>query len=131
MKGNLVEIPTLSRKAEAFLTALLGGASVSGAANIAKISESTAWRYLQSPAFQSRWRAARRAVIESAIAEMQSLTGEAVQCLRKQLNGANAAASVRAASVIIQRALEGIDLMDYESRLAAVEERLQLGRRTA
>jgi hypothetical protein len=131
MKGNLAEIPTLSRKAEAFLTALLGGQSVSRACISAKVSESTGWRYLQSPAFQTRWRAARRAVIESAIAEMQSLTSEAVQCLRKQLNGANAAASVRAASVIIQRALEGIDLMDYEQRLAAIEARLQIGRRAA
>lgn len=131
MKGNLVEVPNLSRKAEAFLTALLSGQPVSSSARIAKISESTAWRYLQRPAFQSRWRAARRAVIESAIAEMQSLTGEAVQCLRKQLDSPNAAASVRAASVIIQRALDGVDLMDFDQRLAAVEERLQLKRRAA
>jgi hypothetical protein len=126
MKGNPQEIPDLNRRAEAFLTALLSGLSVSRACISAKISEATGWRYLQNPNFQLRWRAARRAVIESAISEMQSLTSEAVQSLRNNLNCGNRSAEVRAASVIIQRALDGVDLLDYDQRLKALEDRLQI-----
>jgi hypothetical protein len=66
-------------------------------------------------------------VVESAIGEMQNLTSEAVACLRRQMNGNNAAASVRAAGVVIQRALEGVDLYDLAGRVEKLEKELTDG----
>lgn len=111
----------MSKRQTAFLAALLAGETVARACFLAKIATSTGFKYLQDDNFQLHWRAARRAIIESAISEMQNLTGEAVQALRKVLSSPNQSAVVRAASVILQRSLEGLDLLDYDARISSIE----------
>jgi phage terminase small subunit len=124
MLEKSLEIPDLTRRQQKFILALISGATHRLACSSAGISEMTGHRYLALPHVQHHFRAYRRQVVENAISEMQSLTGEAVACLRKQMNGSNAAASVRAAGIVIQRALEGIDLYDLAGRVERLEKEL-------
>ena len=75
----------LTRKADDLIVALLAHDSISAAAKAAKIAEKTAHRWLALPEFQREYRAARRQVVEQSLATIQTVTTEAVDCLRRNL----------------------------------------------
>lgn len=104
---------------------LLGGASVAGVARNLKISESTIWRWLSRADFQSRFRALRRQMVETAIAELQSLASEAVQTLKRNLASGNAPSEVRSAVSIIRQSLDSIEVFDHAERIKALEKRFE------
>ena len=111
----------LSRRQEAAVSALLGEATISAAAERAGLGEATLRRWLRRPDFQSAYRAARRAVVEAAIGRLQQASGRAVACLCKNLECGNAGVEVRAALGILDQALQAVELMDLEQRLAMLE----------
>jgi transposase-like protein len=121
MQGNRKE---LSRKQEAALAALCGG-SLSLVDVAAKISvhPSTLWRWMKQPEFQSRYRDLRRANVERSISKMQGLMDEAIETLRRNLSSGNRPSEVRAAVSIIRQSIEGVDVYDYDERIAAIERR--------
>jgi hypothetical protein len=117
----------LTAKQEQALIALLDCGEIKQAAETAGVTKVTLWRWLQSPEFQSRYRAARRQLVETAIAQLQSDCTVAVRVLREVAEDKEAPASSRvaAAKTIIEQSVAAIQLTDLQERLEEVERMLQ------
>jgi hypothetical protein len=116
----------LTPKQERALVALLDCGETKRAAEVAKVGEVTLWRWLQSPEFQSRYRAARRQLVETAIAQLQSDCTIAVRVLREVAEDREAPASSRvaAAKTIIEQSVSAIELTDLQERIERLEKTL-------
>jgi AcrR family transcriptional regulator len=110
---------------EKVLAALIETSSVREAAIKTGISEATIYRYLQDKEFLAEHRNARRQTVESAIAQLQSATSEAVDTLKKNLNCENPAVEIRAAQIILDNAVKGVELIDVIERLEVLEHELE------
>src|SRR5205085_2874691 len=104
----------LSRRQERALLALLenDGASLALVAKKSGISESSLFRYMKQEAFLTRWRELRASAVEQAVANLQSLSGEAVETLRRNLSSGHAPSEVRTAVSVLRQSLEAVDLFD-------------------
>ncbi len=112
----------LSHKQELAIAALLSEATVAAAASKAKVNEVTLYRWLKEEAFLAEYRAARRMVVEKAYAQMQQSAWAASTTLLKLLGSTNDSVRLRAAQAILDHAGKGIELLDFEERLVAVEQ---------
>lgn len=112
-----------SHKQEQAIVALLTASSVCDAARQAGIGEKTLLRWLRTQAFQTAYREARRQVVQQAIAQVQHVTGEAVETLRQVMRDINAPASakVSAAKTMLDTAIKAVELEDLDARIAALE----------
>ena len=117
----------LTPKQERALLALLDCGEVGTASERAGVSRITLWRLLQQPIFQSRYRAARRQLVETAIAQLQSDCTVAARVLREVAEDREAPASSRvaAARAIIEQSVSAVQLTDLQERLEEVERLLQ------
>ncbi len=113
----------LTAKQERALVALLDCGEVATASARAGVSRITLWRFLQQPIFQSRYRAARRQLVETAIAQLQSDCTTAARVLREVAEDRQAPASSRvaAARAIIEQSVSAVQLTDLQERLEEVE----------
>lgn len=116
----------LTPKQERALVALLDCGEIKKAASVAEVGEVTLWRWLQAPDFQSRYRAARRQLVETAIAQLQSDCTVAARVLREAAEDRQAPASSRvaAARAILEQSTGGIELMDLQERVEMLEKML-------
>jgi hypothetical protein len=116
----------LTAKQERALVALLNCGTIKEASEECRVNETTLWRWLQLEEFQVRYRAARRQVVEHAIAQMQQDCSAAAKTLRTVADDASAPASSRvaAARAIIENAIKGVELGDLEDRIKRLEETL-------
>jgi DNA-binding MurR/RpiR family transcriptional regulator len=116
----------LTPKQEAALLALLDNNTIEAAYKAAGISKATMWRFMQDANFQTRYRAARRQVVETAIAQLQQDCGIAVRVLREVAEDREAPASSRvaAAKTILDQSVAAIELTDIQERLEQVERML-------
>jgi DNA-binding MurR/RpiR family transcriptional regulator len=116
----------LSQKQERALVALLDCGEIKKAAAAAGVNEATLWRWLQSPDFQSRYRAARRQLVETATAQLQSDCTIAARVLREMAEDREAPASSRvaAARTILEQSIGAIELMDLQERVEMLEKML-------
>ncbi len=116
----------LTPKQERALVALLDCGETKRAAEVAGVGEVTLWRWLQLPAFQSRYRRARRQLVETAIAQLQSDCTIAVRVLREVAEDKQAPASSRvaAAKTILEQSIGAIELMDLQERVEMLEKML-------
>ncbi len=116
----------LSRKQEAAIAALLSHGTVKAAALACGVSEATLWRWMQLPEFQTRYRAARRLVVETAIAQLQSDCTKAARVLIEvaEDKAAPASSRVAAARTILEQAVGGIELVDLQERIEHLEQTL-------
>jgi transposase-like protein len=112
----------LTKKQEAAIAALLSTSVMKDAAAQVGISDVTLWRWLQLPEFEAAYRAARRQVVERAVTELQAATGEAVETLKRNLHCENEAVEVRAASIILEQAVKGVELIELQERVQRLEE---------
>lgn len=85
------------------------------------MSEETLYRYLRDKAFLKDYRSARRAPVESAITQIQKATAEAVEALQRNLHCENPSVEVRAAQIILENAVKGLELIDVIERLEISE----------
>jgi hypothetical protein len=113
----------LTPKQEKALVALLDCGEIKEAARTAGVGETTLWRWLQLPEFQTRYRGARRQLVETAIAQLQSDCTVAARVLREVAEDSSAPASSRvaAARAIIEQSVAAIQLTDLQTRLEEVE----------
>ena len=111
----------LTRKQETAIAALLSESTIGGAARVAKVAESTLWRWLQHDAFRSRYRAARAQVVESAIGTLQRAATKAVAALERNLECGHPSVEVSAARTILDSAVRAFELLDVTERLEALE----------
>ncbi len=112
----------LTRKQEQAIAALLSSGTVKAAAERSGVSEVSLWRWMQLPEFQAQYRAVRRQVVERAVSELQAATGEAVETLRRNLNCEQANVEIRAAQIIIEQAVKGVELIDLQERIERLEQ---------
>jgi len=111
----------LTRKHEQAIAALLSEPSIKAAAESCGIGEATLYRWLQLPDFQAAYRTARRQVVERAVSELQAACGEAVETLKRNLTCDIPGVEIRAAQIIIEQAVKGIELMDLQDRVEKLE----------
>jgi hypothetical protein len=115
----------LSRTQEKAIAALLSTSTIGEAAKACGVNDATLWRWLQLPDFQAAYRAARRQVVERAVSELQAATGEAVEALKRNLHCENPAVEIRAAQIILEQAVKGVELMDLQERVERLEALLE------
>jgi hypothetical protein len=113
-----------SRKQELTILALLQQPTIRAAAQAAGVSDVTLWRWLQQPEFRTRYRAARRQVVEGALASLQQATSEAAATLQRNLTCGVPSVEIRAAAAILEQAVRAIELVDLEERLERLEAQL-------
>ncbi|HZO29625.1 MAG TPA: hypothetical protein VFH48_26920, partial [Chloroflexota bacterium] len=91
----------------------------------AGISESTLRAWLRDPAFQRRYREARRQVVEQAIVRLQQAAGDAVMVLSAIAGDDSqpAGARVSAARTVLDQSFRGMEVLDLVERI----ERAQSG----
>jgi len=111
-----------TRKMEGAIAALLAEPTVELAAARTGVSVVTLQRWQQRPDFRRRFREARRAVVEGAIAGLQRATAGAVEALERNLHCAVPSVEVRAALGILETAIRGVELVDLVERVEALEE---------
>ena len=112
----------LSRKQEQAVAALLTEPTVAAAAERAGVSEVTLWRWLKLADFVAAYRAARRQVVEKAIAQLQQSSWAASTTLLKLLASNSDSVRLRAAVAILDQANKGVELIDLEERLSVLEQ---------
>lgn len=113
----------LSAKQQAAILALLQQPTITEAARAAGCGERTIHRWLQQLLFQQAYREARREAVTQAMAQLQRLTGEAVQTLRNVIRDpeSSGSAKVTAAKLILDYGVRD----NFEERLQELEQRLQ------
>jgi transposase-like protein len=122
---------TLTRRQECALLALIEGSSLSLSEVAKKISvnPSTLWRWrTQDEAFKQKYREMRRGLVEAHISRLQGLMDAAISTLEKNLSTGNRPSECRAASTIIRQGIEGVDALDFEERISAIEKRFNTGK---
>lgn len=113
-------MPKQTNKEKA-LIALLESQSIVEASIKSGLSQETLYRYLRDKDFLKDYRAARRATVENAITQIQRATAEAVETLQRNLHCENPAVEVRAAQIILETAVKGVELVDVIERLEILE----------
>ncbi len=112
----------LTAKQEKAIAALLSTSTIKEAAEACGLTTVTLWRWFQLTEFAAAWRVARRQVVENAITRLQTTASEAVETLKRNLTCGNEAVEVRAASLIIEQAVKGVELVDLQARVERLEE---------
>ena len=111
----------LNRKQEQAIAALLSETTIAAAAEHARVNEATLYRWLKLPAFKAAYRAARRDVVEKATAQLQNASWAASGTLLRLLNSSSDSVRLRAAMAILDQANKGVEMLDFEERLSALE----------
>lgn len=114
----------LNAKQERALLALLSCGEIKQAAKDSRVGETTLWRWLQEPEFQSRYRSARRQMVEAALSRLQSDGTRAAKVLREIAEDKKAPASARvsAAKIILEQSIKGVERLDTLERIEALEQ---------
>ena len=103
--------------------ALLTEPTIEKAAKAAKVGQRTLYRWLRREDFRDAFDAARRDALSQSMTTLQAASADAVQALREVLADPNArpADRVSAARVVLDFALRGAEMLDFEPRLATLE----------
>jgi hypothetical protein len=115
----------LSWKQDRAIQALLQEPTTLAAARAAGVGETTIWRWLNQPDFKSRYLAARRQVVDGAIADLQRHAGDAVKALVRNMTSGKPHVEIRAALGILDQAIKGVELVELEERISRIEELLR------
>jgi hypothetical protein len=101
------------------------GATVESAARQAGVSESTAHRRQEDPAFRRQLQAMRAELFQRTAGALTAAATEAVRTLLDLLkNSASPAVRLGAARAVLEIGMKAREVVDLEERLAALEERM-------
>jgi hypothetical protein len=116
--------PMRSKRQDQFLVALLEHPTLDKAAAALGVSDVTLWRTLKKPEFEEAFRKARREAFSQSIARLQHASNAAVGTLLRVMTDreAPAASRIRAADVVLQTALRGMEIEDIDARLRELED---------
>ena len=106
---------------EKALTALLTTNTVKEAAEHCGTSVATLYRYLRDVEFKKEYREARRDLMEATLGRLQNATDQAVHTLRRNMSCGTPGSEVRAAQIVIDNALRGIEQTEILERLEILE----------
>jgi hypothetical protein len=122
---------SLTPKQEKLMLLLVGGKSIVEAAALTSVSEKTAHRWLGQPTFQRAYDAARKRVVNQAIATLQTKFGKAIGTLDRHMDAAKTISrdQIRAAEVVVEKTIQTAQLLEriaeLEAELAAKEQDMQ------
>jgi transposase-like protein len=114
------------RHHEAAIAALLRTTTLQAAAREAGVNERTLRRWWELPAFQAKYRAAKRELISGAMHTLLHATGTATHTLITIMQDAQqpATARVSAARTVLQLVMQALSNDDINARFMAIEQRL-------
>ena len=123
----------LTIRQEKAIAALLSCRTVAEAAKLAQVGERSIYRWLKQDTFQSHLRRARRQALSQALGRLQQVADRAVDTLDTILDDkkATTASRVSAVRAALRYACHGIEIDDFEERLAAVERAQKTNRESA
>ncbi len=120
----------LSRYQERAIATLLTEPTIAAAAAAAGVGERTLRRWLhENEGFIAAYRQARRRASEVAVAHLQRAAEKAAATLERNLECGDPNPEIRAANVVLSHILRGLEFYELEERLAALERRIEDGRR--
>ena len=115
----------MERKKEKVIACLIAQPTIALAAQEAKVSQSTIFRWLRDSEFQAAYRQAKKEIVGHALTQVQRAVTQAVETLLDVMgNGIVESAKVSAAKTILELAIRAVELEDLENRLEALEERM-------
>jgi hypothetical protein len=115
----------VSARQDKLIPYLLTESSIEAACKKAGIGAATYYRWLSDKAFVEKFRQARNLILENTVARLQSLAGEAVETLKRNLSCGNPAAENRAAIAILDQTVKGVETLDIVAKLEAVQTMLK------
>jgi hypothetical protein len=109
------------------IVALLEHPTLERAAAALGMSPVTLWRRMQKPEFAETLRKARRETFSQSLARLQHAAHAAVNTLLRVMTDreAPAASRVRAADVVLQATIRGMEVEDIEVRVSELERAAQ------
>jgi hypothetical protein len=111
----------LSSKQHKAIAVLMASTTIATAAKAAGVEDRTIYRWLDEPAFDAAYRAARREAVKIATARLQQVGGAAVVVLCQLMANGTQAIKLSAAKTVLDLAIKAIELEDIAARLAALE----------
>jgi hypothetical protein len=114
-------LSSISQKQEKLIAHLLTDRTIDGACRNANVAVTTYWRWMKDERFLAEYRRARRDILESTVARLQSITVNAIDTLERNLNCENPSVETRTASVILEQAIKGLETLDIENRIETLE----------
>lgn len=103
------------------ITALLSTDTVLKAAKESGLSVETLYRYLRDPEFLKEYRSHRRHLMEATLGRLQNASDQATHTLRRNMACGNPGSEIRAAQIILENAVKGVELSDLMERVEALE----------
>jgi len=120
MKGN-GSLMKISGRQERLISFLLSDRTAEEACQRAGVAFTTYWRWMRHPEFLREYRNARKGVLENTVGRLQAVVHIAIDTLERNLNCENPSVETRAASIVVTQAIRGLEILDVENRLAALE----------
>lgn len=115
----------MERKKEKAIACLITQPTITAAAQEARISHSTIFRWLNDPEFKAAYRKAKKEIVGHALTQVQKSVTRAVDTLLDVMgNGEVESAKVSAAKTILELAIRAVEIEDLESRLEVLEVQL-------
>ena len=113
---------------EPLVLALACGAGVEAAARQCGLHERTVYRRLEDPAFRARVQEARAEMLKRSAGLLTAAAGESVRTLLSlQKESAPPAVRLGAARAVLELGLKVREVVDLETRLAALEQQAGVG----
>jgi hypothetical protein len=115
----------ITRRMELAVAALLTEPTVEAAARQAKVSHHTLKNWLRRPDFQATFRAAKRAIVEDAVARLQQTALRAVQSLTRNLDCTQPAVEVSAAKAVLEYTFKGVEFLNLLQEIEVLKRQIE------
>jgi hypothetical protein len=116
---------SISKRQESLIAHLLTERTIDAACKKADVSASTYWRWMKEAPFLNEYRRAREGILENTVAKLQSLTYEAIDTLERNLHCENPSVEIRCATIILEQAIKGMEMLNLKARVEELEESLR------
>lgn len=111
----------ISAKQEKLIALLLTEKTIDEACKKSGVNVTTYWRWMQDKNFLIEYRKARRGILENVVSKLQSVSHQAIETLERNLSCENPAVEIRAAQIILEQSIKGLETLDVENRLEMLE----------
>jgi phage terminase small subunit len=133
MSAEVSQPRELTLKQRRLIALLVSGSSMIDAARSVGVAEKTAHAWRKQPAFLAAYQEAReqadKEVWANAMQQLKNSVPQALQVLAKHAScedvEVTASSQLRAAVVLVEKAIELTEIEEIKARLAALEERLK------
>ena len=102
---------------------ILAAKTITEGVKNARISRDTFYEYLKDPVFKTEFIRQRKEIVDLALHELKTATGEAVAVLRKLLGARHEGVRLRTALGLLDHISKFIQLEELEQRITELERR--------